>query len=317
MSTALAPLPAPTPFPPDTEQPGDLIPGMPRPDRKGKVLCISKRGFHRLAYVEWGDPAAQRVAVCVHGLSRQGRDFDVLAAALAGAGWRVVCPDLAGRGRSDWLADPEEYTLPQYAMDLTTLIARLGVARVDWIGTSLGGLIGIVLAGQARTPIERLVVNDVGPFLPWQALQRLGNAVRTAPRRFPDFAAALAYHQDSLAPFGTLTDAEWRHLTLHGIEREPGGAWRKRSDPDITASFRSGLFWNLNLWTCWDAIRCPTLVLRGARSDTLLPSTTAEMTRRGPRAEIAEFPDCGHAPALMDRTQVGTVLGWLESRPPG
>lgn len=307
MSTTLAPPPQPV---------GGHIDGIPTPDRAGSLLGISKRGFHRIAYVEWGDPAAERVAVCVHGLSRQGRDFDVMAAALARAGWRVVCPDLAGRGRSDWLADPEEYTLPQYAVDLTALIARLGVEKVDWIGTSLGGLIGIVLAGQARSPIRRLVVNDIGPYLPWQALQRLGNAVRTMPRSFPDFTAALAYHREALAPFGKLTEPQWQHLTLHGIEQAEDGTWRKRSDPDITASFRSGLFWNLSLWSYWDAIRCPTLVLRGARSDTLLPSTTSEMTRRGPEAEVAEFLDCGHAPALMDRVQVGTVLGWLEARPP-
>jgi pimeloyl-ACP methyl ester carboxylesterase len=174
---------------PTHDLPTDLF---PKPDRTGSVLGISKRGFHRIAYVEWGDPHAERVAVCVHGLSRQGRDFDLLAAALADRGWRVVCPDLVGRGRSDWLRDPEEYTLPQYAMDLTALIARLGVARVDWIGTSLGGLIGMVLAGQDKSPIDRLIINDIGPFLPWQALHRLGNAVRTATRDFPDLGTALA-----------------------------------------------------------------------------------------------------------------------------
>ena len=297
------------------EPTGGAVDGMPSPDRTGSVLGISKRGFHRLSYVEWGDPASERVAVCVHGLSRQGRDFDVLAAALARAGWRVICPDLAGRGRSDWLKDAEEYTLPQYAMDLTAVIARLGVAKVDWIGTSLGGLIGIVLAGQERSPIQRLILNDIGPYLPWQALQRLGNAVRSAPRGFRDFATALAYHREALAPFGKLTEVQWQQLTLHSIAREADGTWRKLSDPEITASFRSGLFWNLSLWSYWDAIACPTLVMRGARSDTLLPSTTSEMTRRGPAAEVAEFLDCGHAPALMDRAQVGTVLGWLEARP--
>lgn len=162
------------------------------PDRKGSFLNISKRGFHRVVYVEWGNERADRVAVCVHGLTRQGRDFDPLAAELADRGWRVVCPDLVGRGRSDHLRDPEEYALPQYAMDLTALIARLGVEQVDWVGTSLGGLVGIVLAGQEGSPIRRLVVNDIGPFLPWQALHRIGTNVRATPPDFPDYGAAVA-----------------------------------------------------------------------------------------------------------------------------
>ena len=289
--------------------------GMPRPDREGTVLGISRRGFHRLAYVEWGDPAAKRVAVCVHGLSRQGRDFDVLAATLADQGWRVICPDLAGRGRSDWLTDPEEYTLPQYAMDLTAIIARLGVESVDWIGTSLGGLIGMVLAGQARSPIGRMVINDIGPFLPWQALHRLAASVRGAPRSFPSLDAVVQHIRVTLAPFGTLTDAQWRHLARHSAIQEPDGTWRKRCDPDISAAFRPGLFFNLSLWTYWDAITCPALVLRGAASDLLLETTTHDMARRGPQAEVVEVPGCGHAPALMDPAQVAVIVEWLRSRP--
>lgn len=285
--------------------------GMPRPDRDGWVSSVSKRGFHRIAYVEWGDPASERVAVCLHGLSRQGRDFDVLASTMAGQGWRVICPDLVGRGRSGWLRDPQDYNLPQYAMDLTTVIARLNVASVDLIGTSLGGLIGMVLAGQENSPIRKLVVNDVGPFLPWQALHRLGHSVRTAPRTFPDLASATNHYRMLLASFGQLTDGEWEHLSRHSIIEAKGGGWRKRFDPDITAAFRPGLFFNLSLWNYWDAIRCPTLVLRGAASDLLMPSTAKEMTRRGPRADLVEFPGCGHAPALMDKLQVGTVTDWL------
>ncbi len=284
----------------------------PTPERTGSCLGFSKRGFHNIAYVEWGDPASERVAVCVHGLSRQGRDFDRLAAALARRGWRVVCPDLAGRGRSDWLRDPQEYNLPQYAADLATLIARLDVPAVDWIGTSLGGLIGMVVAGQDKSPVRRLVVNDVGPFLPWQALLRLGNSVRNAPRSFPDLAAAVAHYRTMLRPFGRLTDAEWHHLAAHSVIQDAAGRWHKAFDPDITASFRAGLFFNLSLWSYWDAIRCPTLVLRGAESDLLLPSTAREMARRGPRAVVVEFSGCGHAPALMDQEQIGAVVGWLD-----
>ena len=155
------------------------VDGMPLPDRHGWVSSISKRGFHRVAYVEWGDPASERVAICVHGLSRQGRDFDLLALALARQGWRVICPDLVGRGRSGWLRDPQEYNLPQYAMDLTTIIARLGVPSVDWIGTSLGGLIGMVLAGQ----------EPPGQLGPQRAAELLGLGVRNQP--LPHGAGAL------------------------------------------------------------------------------------------------------------------------------
>ena len=282
-----------------------------QPDRSGQVLGISRRGFHHIAYVEWGDAAAERVALCVHGLSRQGRDFDVLAHAMAGAGWRVVCPDLVGRGRSDWLRDPADYTLPQYAADMTTLIARLGVEEVDWIGTSLGGLIGTVLAGQLQSPIRRLVVNDIGPFLPWAALSRLSNNVRSAPRRFADMAAAERYFRATLAPFGRLSDAEWAHLTRHSVMEDGKGGLKKLCDPDIAAAFQSGFLFNLSLWTYWDAIRCPTLVLRGSESDLLLKGTMIDMQRRGPPTTAVEFRHVGHAPALMDPEQVDTVLGWL------
>ena len=289
---------------------------MPTPDRDGYVLGITQHGFHRIAYVEWGDPRSDRVAVCLHGLSRQGRDFDVLASALAELGWRVICPDLVGRGRSDWLRDPDGYTMPQYAMDLAAVIARLGVASVDWIGTSLGGLIGIVLAAQKASPIRRLVINDIGPFLPWQALHRLANAVRDAPRTFASIEAATKHYRKVLAPFGHLSDNEWRHLVRHSIAPAEGGTWRLRFDPGIIAAFRPGWFFNLTLWNDWDTIRCPTLVLRGAESDLLLPATAREMTRRGPKATVVEVLGCGHAPALMDEAQIDAVTDWLLATAP-
>jgi pimeloyl-ACP methyl ester carboxylesterase len=224
--------------------------GMPTPDREGSVFGISQHGFHRIAYVEWGDPRSKRVAMCVHGLSRQGRDFDCLAAALAAQGWRVICPDLVGRGRSDWLRDSEEYTLPQYAMDMTALIARLGVESVDWIGTSLGGLVGMVMAGAPRSPVRRLVVNDIGPFLPWQALHALADAVREAPRTFASLDVAVVYYRRRMAPFGHLSDDEWLHLARHSLTENEDGTWRVLSDPAITAAFRPGWYFNLTLWNC-------------------------------------------------------------------
>jgi pimeloyl-ACP methyl ester carboxylesterase len=284
---------------------GSLLP------RTASFRGISKRGFHRVTYTEWGDPASARVVVCLHGLSRQGRDFDGLAMALAAAGYRVLCPDLVGRGRSDWLRDADDYALPQYCADMVGLIARTGAEQVDWIGTSLGGLVGMVLAGQPGSPIQRLIINDIGPYLPWSALFRIGTAIRTAPRDFPDLAAAEAYHRAALAPFGDLSDAEWRHLTLHGIERREDGRYHLLYDPGIVRAFRPGLFYNLSLWRYWDAIRCPALLLRGEHSDLLLKSTAEEMARRGPHAELVEIPGCGHAPALLADDQIALITDWL------
>jgi pimeloyl-ACP methyl ester carboxylesterase len=273
------------------------------------VSCLNPRGFHRMAYTEWGDAANRRVVVCVHGLTRQGRDFDALADALSG-GWRVVCPDVVGRGRSDWLAEDADYAYPQYIADMTALIARLGVDRVDWVGTSMGGLIGMMLAAQPGSPIRRLVVNDVGPYLPEPALRRIAAYIGEIPR-FPDVAAAETHFRAVHAPFGPLSDAQWRHLTVHGIRPMAEGGWRPHYDPKIGDNVRLAAS-PIDLWSTWDRIGCPVLALRGAESDLLLAETAHEMTRRGPRAEFVEFSQVGHAPALMDPIQIETVREWLE-----
>ena len=281
------------------------------PPRRGALQAISRHGYHRVAYTESGDPASPHVVVCLHGLSRQGRDFDRLAAALAREGHRVLCPDLVGRGRSGWLRDPEGYALPQYCADMVALIARTGAERVDWIGTSLGGLVGMVLAGQEDSPIRRLVVNDIGPHLPWSALWRIGNAVGAAPRDFPSLDAAEAYYRMTLAPFGDLGDAEWRHLTVHGVERREDGRYHQLYDPGIVRAFRAGLLYDLTLWRYWDAILCPILLLRGEYSDLLLESSAEEMARRNRRTELVEIPGDCHAPALLDPDHVALVTGWI------
>jgi pimeloyl-ACP methyl ester carboxylesterase len=279
--------------------------------RPGRTLGYAQGRFHDLAYVEWGDPASPHTVLCLHGLSRQGRDFDPLARALVGLGYRVVCPDIVGRGRSGWLADPELYGLPQYARDMAALIAHLGVAQLDWIGTSLGGLVGMVLAGAQNTPIRRLVMNDIGPFLPWAALRGIGNRLREAPRLHHSLATAEARLRSALADFGTLTDAQWRAMTRHSFVAEPGGTWRPHYDPAIAVAFRPGRVYNVTMWRDWDAVRCPVLLLRGETSDLLLPQTAAEMTRRGPRATLVEIPGCGHAPALLDDDQIRIVTDWM------
>ena len=279
--------------------------------RHGQVSGVSRLSFHRIAYTEWGPEDARRVVVCVHGLSRQGRDFDRLAAFLAQHDYRIICPDLPGRGRSDWLKDPDEYGLPQYCVDMTVLLASLHAESVDWIGTSLGGLIGMVMAALPGSPIRRLVVNDIGPFLPWSALYRIGTYLRQMPTEFPDFAAANAYYREILSTFGELGDDDWRHLIEHSIERTDNGRYRMLCDPGIARAFRPGLLYNLNLWKYWDAIQCLTLLLRGEHSDLLPRDTAQQMTMRGPLATLVEIPGCGHAPPLLTQEQIDIIADGL------
>jgi pimeloyl-ACP methyl ester carboxylesterase len=188
--------------------------------RLRSLLGLSLGGFHRIAYWEWGREDAERTVICVHGLTRQGRDFDLLARTLARRGCRVVCPDLVGRGRSDWLRDPEGYMLLQYGADMNALLARLDVEEVDWVGTSLGGLIGMILAAQPGTPIRRLVINDIGPFIPGSALRRLGTYLNGPQPAFPDLAAAEVWFRETLAPYGELADEHWRHLVEHSLRHD-------------------------------------------------------------------------------------------------
>lgn len=271
---------------------------------------LSPAGFHRVAYADWGAQPSAGTVVCVHGLTRNGRDFDALAEALS-PDRRVVCPDVVGRGRSDWLPSPSLYGYPQYCADMAALIARLDVDSVDWVGTSMGGLIGMMLAAQPNTPIRRLVVNDVGPFIPKAALQRIAGYVGGDPV-FPDLGALEAYLRRVMAPFGALTDAQWAHLARHGARRRDDGTLGLAYDPGIAADFRGDLA-DVDLWPVWDRIGCPVLVLRGVDSDLLLPGTAQEMTRRGPRARLVEFSGCGHAPALMDAGQIAMVREFLDA----
>lgn len=275
--------------------------------RRDSLLGLSASGFHRLVYYDWGTIDAPRTAVCVHGLTRNGRDFDGLAAALVEKGYRVACPDVVGRGQSDWLADPAGYGYPQMLSDAAALLARLGADRVDWVGTSMGGLIGMMLAAQPKTPLRRLVINDVGPFIPKAALVRIADYLGQAPR-FADFAEAEAYLRRTHAPFGRLSDAQWSHLTEHSICPAEEGGFRLRYDSAIAKAFE-GEVADVELWDLWEAIEIPLLVLRGAESDLLLPDTARRMADK---AEVIEVAGCGHAPALMDPDQIAIVADWLQ-----
>jgi len=285
------------------------------------LLGLGPHGFHRIAYVEWGEPRDGTV-ICVHGLTRNGRDFDRLAASLAAAR-RVVCPDMAGRGRSGWLAEAADYGYPQYCADMNALIARLGVEAVDWVGTSMGGLIGMFLAARPNSPIRRLVLNDVGALVPWAALFRMKGYI-TRGRRFSNLGEVEAYLRQVCAPFGPLTDEQWQHMARHGARREEGSGsspYLLRYDPaigeglhgHIDPEFPMGpdMLRGIDLWNVWSKVTCPTLVLRGADSEVLLKKTLDEMQSRKPDLQVVEFPGVGHAPALMNEEQIGVVKRFL------
>lgn len=275
-----------------------------------EVMSVSQGRFHRIAYADWGSDEAD-VVLCLHGLTRQGRDFDFLARALVERGRRAICPDLAGRGRSEWLKNPLDYDVNQYVTDMTVLMAGLRVSQLDWVGTSLGGLIGMLLAGREKSPIRRLVMNDIGPHVNLVAALRIRNLVCEAPSRFQSMEAAELYFRKVLASFGQLTDEQWRHLTRHSVVPDSVGGYIFHYDPALTRGFNSPSHYEREFWKAWDSIKCPVLVLRGASSD-ILPSRTAnEMAARNPRATVVEIPNCGHAPALADDEQLQLVAEWL------
>jgi len=271
--------------------------------------ALGPHGFHRVHYTEWGDPQNPKVLICVHGMTRTGRDFDFLAAALERE-YRVICPDVVGRGQSDWLADKSDYTYPLYVNDLAMLLARIDAERVDWVGTSMGGLIGMFLASYAGTPVHKLLVNDVGPFIPAAGLKRVAKYVGQTIiwDTFEAMDSALRVYA---SVFGKLTDDQWRHMLIHSSRQLNDGRYTMGYDPGIAEIFRNAELKDIDLWPVWDAIRCPTLILRGAYSDVLNHADAIAMTERGPKAKLIELPGMGHAPALMSDDQIGIVRDWL------
>lgn len=269
----------------------------------------------RLHYRDYAGPHDKPPILCLHGLTRNARDFDFIAAALA-QDYRVVCPDVVGRGRSDWLRDKALYAIPQYVSDMVTLIARLNVEKVDWVGTSMGGLIGMTLAAQLGSPIRRMVLNDVGPMLAASALQRIGTYVgRTF--RFDTLAEAEAHIRKVHAPFGLLTDEQWQHLTRWSVKPGPaaeGGGFVFHYDPGIGDAFRTApMLMDVNLWPLYEQIKCPVLALRGGDSDLISHATLEAMAERGPKAQILEFPGIGHAPTLMSEAQIAPIRDFFAS----
>lgn len=267
-----------------------------------------------MAYKEWGDPLNPKVLICAHGLTRVSDDFDYLAQELS-AEYRVVCPDVAGRGRSGWLADPRHYLVPQYVSDMVTLMARLDAETVHWFGTSMGGLIGMGLASLKNSPIRKLVLNDIGPRLDPTALARIGDYVGVEVR-FPDVDTAIGYIKEISLPFGRHSEEEWRKLAADVLRQDTDGKWIFHYDPRLAVPFKESTPESVRqgealLWMAYDAIACPTLVVRGAQSDLLAAETAREMTSRGPKARLVEIPEVGHAPTFVHADQIALVKEFL------
>ena len=282
------------------------------------VQCLAPEGLHRMAYWEWGDAANPKVLVCVHGLSRQGRDFDTFAQAMC-AEYRVVCPDVVGRGQSDWLKNAASYAIPVYVADMVTLLARLAASEVHWVGTSMGGLIGLGLAALAESPIRKLVLNDVGPAIEYAALARIGTYLG-----LPSHWTSVDEAADALLAisrsFGPHTRDEWLALTRAQLKAD-GDGFKPHYDPAIAVPFRAvtpelAAAGEGMLWQAYDALKVPTLVLRGAESDLLSRATADAMAQRGPRARVHEVDGVGHAPTLVHADQIAVVRDFLLGRSP-
>jgi pimeloyl-ACP methyl ester carboxylesterase len=281
--------------------------------RFDSVQCLDPRGLHRMAWTEWGDPANPKVLICAHGLTRQGRDFDTLAQALA-TDYRVVCPDVVGRGRSDWLADPAGYAIPTYVADMVTLIARLNAKELHWVGTSMGGLIGLSLAGLHDSPIRKLVLNDVGPKIEYAALVRIGEYLGEPVHWDTVEEAADALWEVSKS-FGPHTREQWLALTRPQLVPD-GTGFKPHYDPRLAAPFNAvtpqiAEAGEVMLWHFYRQIHCPTLVIRGAESDLLSAATAQLMSQRGPHARVHEVAGVGHAPMLVQPDQVEVVRSFL------
>jgi len=281
---------------------------LPRP-RRLTWRGLGPAGFHTLHAIDWGSRRRSRVVICAHGYSGNGRDFDWLAHELANDA-RVICPDMVGRGRSAWMPGALAYNFPQFLADLRSLLAQTGASEVEWVGTSMGGLLGLLLAAQPDSPISKLVLNDVGAFVPTDALARIGRNLQ-APERFDTLVALEAHLRHTHRDWGPITDKQWAHLARHGSRRVDGG-FALHYDPKIAAIMRGPVLApGLSLWSAWYRVRCPVLIVRGEASEILPPSVVQTMLDVRPEAEYLEVAGAGHAPSLMAPEQIAAVAGFL------
>lgn len=277
--------------------------------REHQFLSMNSNGSHRLAYTEWGDERNQEVLICSHGLTLNGRYFDWFAKA-AQDQYRVICPDTVGRGNSDWI-DPSLYWFEQYTADAVALLSRLEAPSVNWIGTSNGGLTGIALAAMESQPIKRLVLNDIGPFVPNEIIKAIADYIGK-DERFDTHEEVEAQLRKLYPAFGELTKEQWGYLARVGSQMTSDGNMRLAYDPGVRQNYRSATD-DLNIWDAWEKIDIPILILRGSESILLTQPILAEMLERNPNAQSHVFEGIGHAPPLMASDQINVVLDFLAS----
>ncbi|MFA6303575.1 MAG: alpha/beta hydrolase [Legionella sp.] len=296
---------------------------------KDHLLGISTEGFHNVAYTEWGSQNSEHPPViCVHGYTRNGRDFDALAHYLSEHGRHVFCPDIAGRGDSSWFQHALHYNFEQYIIDMNALIARTHSNHVDWIGTSMGGIIGMMIAALPNSPIRQLILNDVGPQIPVHGLKKLGFAKRQT--EFKSFAAAKDYYKEHHAEFGSnLTDKQWDTFTKHSVVQRSDKLFVAKFDPSIknpksTSQFFSDLFhhpskilegtvYDVDMWSTWSKIHCPVLVIHGEHSELLTPEIIRRMQRIHELTDVFTIENTGHAPALLEEAEHEVIYDWLDA----
>ena len=285
----------------------------PKAYSKHYHMGLGFHGFHRINYLEWGDVKkfhTQETLLCVHGISRTAHDFDFFAKKLCGQ-YRIVCPDVVGRGDSDHLESADAYNYLQYNADMNALIARLGVTEVNWVGTSMGGIIGMALASVAQSPIRRLVINDVGTIVPRKALNIIGKYIGRAGE-FDSLEKAEKYMRKIHAPFGPMNDEDWKHMTKYSTRRTRDGKFVMKMDPGVGDAFRSSVpFAGMDIWDIWEKVSCPVLLIRGTESTLFSEENAQKMLTCGPETTLVEIDGVGHTPSLRSHEQVGIIKNWL------
>lgn len=274
-------------------------------------LGMSPEGFHRLSYLEWGERDNPEVLICVHGLMRNAHDFDYLARELSKE-YRIICPDIVGRGDSDYIGSTLIYNFTQYISDMVALISRIGVSEVNWLGTSMGGIIGMMMASMPKTPIKKLILNDVGMVIPSLAMTRIATYARN-DLGFQSLDEAKKYFKLIMPAFGIRDEEKWDHIVKWGTRQAQDGTHKLAYDPAIGQAFVSVSANDIHLETFWNDLKCPVLVLRGEDSDLLTPEIINKMSILQPQMDVIEIPNAGHAPALMSAFEIECVRGWLKS----
>jgi pimeloyl-ACP methyl ester carboxylesterase len=273
------------------------------------ILSSNHAGKHRIVYQDWGDEKNPKVLICVHGLTRNSRDFDYLAQDLSSE-YRVIAPDIAGRGQSDWLSDPALYTLQQYIDDMSLLLADLKVKQVDWLGTSLGGLMGMAIASQPHSPIKRLILNDIGPVIKKESIAYLATSLAGTPH-FKSLDELKSFLKEAYSAMGPLEKEQWEHMVTYDHRITSEGNITRNFDPKITRWVSSMTNSDIAMWDLWGSIQCPILILHGEQSVILTPDICEEMLERNPHASLVTIPGVGHTPSLMPKSQIEIVQKWL------